>query len=96
MRILRRLASLAILIAVCVIVFQNQEMLGRSTEVVFLRWRITLVMGFWLLFSFVAGGLLFLLLDAWRNLGLRWKVRKLEQELATTKMPATPGKGEDG
>ena len=90
MRILRRLASIAILIGVCMVVFQNQEMLGRSTEVVFLRWRVTLVMGFWLLFSFVAGVLSSLLLDAWRNIGLRWKMRKLEQELATTRVPTNP------
>ncbi len=91
MRILRRIAFLAILFAVGATVFQNQESLGRPTEFAFLHWHITLVLGFWLFFSFVAGGMLFLLFDAWRNLSLRWKVRKLEQELATTKVPVPPG-----
>jgi len=82
MRIVWRILTLALVLAVGTAVFQNQESLGRSVDFAFLHWRSSFILGFWLLFSFLAGALLFLLLDAWRNIRMRWEIRKRDQQIA--------------
>jgi uncharacterized integral membrane protein len=80
MRIIWRILVLALVLAVGTAVFQNQESLGSRVDFAFLRWRTSLVLGFWLMFSFLGGALLFL--DIWRNLRLRWEIRKRDQQIA--------------
>jgi uncharacterized integral membrane protein len=65
---LRRLLTILLLLALAVTLFQNQEALGLSVQFAFLKWHFSLVLGFWLLFAFVAGALLFAAFDAWRDL----------------------------
>jgi uncharacterized integral membrane protein len=103
MILIQRLIFLAVILALAIVAFQNQGELGRSVDFVFLRWRLSLILGFWLLFSFLGGGMLFLLFDAWRSLRLRMEIRRRDQIIARMEQeaafrspppPPTPGPAE--
>jgi uncharacterized integral membrane protein len=66
-------------------VFQNQHNLGVPLEFAFLHWRFSLVLGFWILFAFLAGAALFALTDAWKSMFLRLEIRRKDQEIARLK-----------
>jgi uncharacterized integral membrane protein len=80
MKLLRRLLVLLVLIALVVALFQNQESLGTSIAFSFLKWHFSLVLGFWLIFAFIAGALLFALFDAWRSVSRGFRNRKKDRE----------------
>jgi uncharacterized integral membrane protein len=82
MRIVRRIAFLVLILVIAATIFQNQESLGQTIGFHFLYWQKSLVLGFWIFLSFVAGGIVFLFLDTWRNIRLRWKLRSQEQQIA--------------
>ena len=82
MLLIQRILFLLLLLALGMAAFQNQEQLGRPVEFTFLHWHISFVLGFWILFSFLGGGLLFLMVDAWRNLGLRLEIRRRDQQIS--------------
>ncbi len=97
MRFIRRIAFLVLVLALATAVFQNQQALSNVVEFSFLRWHVAWVLGIWIFLSFVAGGLVFLFLDAWRILRYQWKLRgrdqqiaKLQQELEATHSARNP------
>lgn len=96
MKLLRRILLIALIVAIAVLAFQNQAALGTQVELSFLKWRTTFVLGVWLLSAFVAGVILFALVDAWRGMWLRLRLRQAEQEVARLRaeaaapQPSTP------
>ncbi len=80
MNTIRRLLAVVLLIVLVVALFQNQESLGLAVEFAFFRWSFSLVLGFWLLFAFIAGAALFAVLDAWRGMLRRIENRRRDQE----------------
>jgi uncharacterized integral membrane protein len=63
-------------------IFQNQGYLGRPVELVFFSFRQTLMLGFWLILSFSAGSLLFMLVDLPKSFALKRELTRKSQELA--------------
>lgn len=82
MKLVRRILLIAVLAALAVLVFQNQEAFGMPVEFAFLRWSFSLVLGFWILFAFASGVVLFALADAWRGMLLRLEIRRKDREIA--------------
>lgn len=82
MKTLRRLLAVVLLLALAVALFQNQERLGLAVEFAFLRWRFSLILGFWLLFAFVAGAILFAVFDAWKGFQHGLESRRRDRETA--------------
>src|SRR5690606_18266037 len=80
MKLVRRILMLALLLALATLAFQNQQAFGTPLEFSFLRWSLSLVLGFWLLFAFAAGVALFALADTWRGVLLRLELRRKDQE----------------
>ena len=97
MKLLRRILLIALLLALAVLVFQNQDVFAMSVELTFLQWYMRMVLGFWLVFAFILGVALFALADAWRGMLLRLKLRQAEQEIARLKAAAaaSPAAGSD-
>jgi uncharacterized integral membrane protein len=85
MKLIRRILLLALLIVLGLVLFQNQQALGTSVELAFLKGRVSLVLGFWLLFAFAAGAALFALVDAWRAMFLRLEIRRKNAEILRLK-----------
>lgn len=91
MQLIRRVLFLSLIAVMAVFIFQNQETLGDPLDFYFLHWASSLVLGFWILFAFLAGAALFALIDAWKSMLLRRgiesrdrRITRLEQELAET------------
>lgn len=82
MKLIRRVLFIMLILVLAVVVFQNQQSLGWPLEFSFLHWSFSLVLGFWILLSFVAGVALFALVDAWRGMLLRLEIRRKDQEIA--------------
>lgn len=80
MKTIRRLLAVVLLIVLVVALFQNQESLGLAVEFAFFHWSFSLVLGFWLLFAFIAGAALFAVLDAWKGMLRRLENRRRDQE----------------
>jgi uncharacterized integral membrane protein len=82
MKLLRRIVFIVIVLALLVVLFQNQAALGRAEQFNFLHWSFSLVLGFWILFAFAAGAALFALIDAWKGLVRRYQIRQRDQRIA--------------
>ena len=96
MKLFRRLLFLILVIALLIVIFQNQKSLGLTLEFSFLRWSFSLVLGFWILFAFAAGAALFALIDAWKGLWLRWEIRKRDQEILSLQKELAAAKDKSG
>lgn len=70
-------------------VFQNQGFLGKPVELIFFNFRQTLVLGFWLILSFSAGSLLFMLADLPKVFALKRELARKSQELARVQFELT-------
>ncbi len=81
MKTIRRLLAIVLLALLVIALFQNQESLGLAVGFSLFRWSFSLVLGFWLLFAFIAGAALFAVLDAWRGMLQRLENRRREQEM---------------
>jgi uncharacterized integral membrane protein len=81
MILIRRILMIVLLLALAVLVFQNQKAFGQSVEFSFLSWSFSLVLGFWILFAFLAGVALFALVDAWRGMLLRLEIGRKNREI---------------
>jgi uncharacterized integral membrane protein len=79
--ILKTLLTVFLLAAV-VAVFQNQRSLGQDLEFSFLKWHYSLILGFWILFAFLAGAAVFALANLWNTLKSGYTIRKRDQEIA--------------
>ncbi|HLP41784.1 MAG TPA: LapA family protein [Fibrobacteria bacterium] len=78
----KRILLLALIALLMVFAFQNQRDLGTPVTLAFLKWQQTLVLGFWLLLSFLAGAVLFILVDMLRSFSLRRELARRTQELS--------------
>jgi uncharacterized integral membrane protein len=85
MKLARRILLIFFLVALAVLVAQNQRAFGMPIEFSFLRWGFSLVLGFWILLAFAAGVVLFALADAWRGLLLRLEIRRQQNEITRLK-----------
>lgn len=82
MKLVRGVMILILLLALLVALVQNQESLGTPLGFSFLKWSFSMVVGFWILFTFLAGAALFVLVGAWKGVWMRREIRKREQEIA--------------
>jgi uncharacterized integral membrane protein len=78
----KRFLLLALVALLGVFAFQNQTQLGQQVTLTFLKYNQTLVLGFWLLASFLAGSLIFLLVDLPRSFSLKRDLARKSQDLA--------------
>jgi uncharacterized integral membrane protein len=78
----KRFLIVAVLALLGTFAFMNQESLGQKLELHFFRYHVTLVFGFWVLLGFLAGALLFLMVDLPRSLSMRRDLHRKSQELA--------------
>ena len=79
---LKRFLLLAIVALLGVFAFQNQSQLGQQVNLTFLKYSQNLVLGFWLLLSFLAGSVIFLLVDLPRSFSLKRDLARKSQDLA--------------
>ena len=70
-------------------IYQNQGFLGKPVELVFFSFRQTLMLGFWLILSFVSGSLLFMLMDLPKAFALKRELSRKSQELARVQFELT-------
>lgn len=70
-------------------VYQNHGFLGKPVELVFFSFRQTLMLGFWLILSFTAGSLLFMLVDLPKSFALKRELTRKSQELARLQFELT-------
>jgi uncharacterized integral membrane protein len=78
----KRILVLALIAVIAVFAFQNQKDLGASLTLSLFKYQQTLVLGFWLLLSFLAGAMLFMLVDLLRSFSLRLELSRRNQEVA--------------
>lgn len=78
----KRILVLALIAVIAVFAFQNQKDLGQSLTLSLFKYQQTLVLGFWLLLSFLAGAMLFMLVDLLRSFSLRLELSRRNQEVA--------------
>lgn len=81
MKLIRTVLLSVLILILLVALFQNQQALGTTLEFSFLKWTFSLILGFWILFTFVAVAALFVLVGAWRGLWMRREIRKRDQEI---------------
>jgi uncharacterized integral membrane protein len=95
---LKRFFIVAVLALIGTFAFFNLQSLGQSLELRFFKYHLTLVFGLWMLLGFLAGVLLFLMIDLPRSISMRRDLSRKSQELARlqfeisrvqTGMPAT-------
>ncbi len=79
---LKRILAVALAGVLAYLAFQNQHDLGTSLSVAIFKFRITLVFGFWVLLSFLAGVALFLAIDLPRTFAAKRELRRKTNEIA--------------
>lgn len=80
----KRFLLVALIALLAVFAVQNQHFLTHPVELAFFKYKQTLMLGFWLIISFVAGALLFLLIDLPRAFSLKRELSRKSQDLART------------
>ena len=78
----KRFLIVAVIGLLGVFAFQNQESLGRNVELNFFGYRQGLLLGLWLLLAFLAGAVLFLMVDLPRSISQRRELHRKSQDLA--------------
>lgn len=82
MAYLKRFLLLALAVLLGIFAFQNQHFLSQPVTLAFFRYSATLMLGFWLLLTFAAGVLLFLIVDLPRSLSLKREIARKAGDLA--------------
>ena len=85
----KRVLLLALVALIAVFAFQNHGNLGKPVDLYFFRYGGTLPVGLWLVISFAAGCLLFVLLDLPRIFSLKREVSRKSGELARAQFELT-------
>jgi uncharacterized integral membrane protein len=86
---IKRFLLLVIVALLGYLAFTNQKDLGTSLTLACFKMQLTLVFGFWLLLSFLAGVLLFLVIDLPRTLSLKREVGRKAQEISRLQFELT-------
>ena len=76
-----RILLLALVVVIGIFVFQNQSFLGESGHIRFFKWDVTLIVGFWMVLSFLCGAVLFLILDLPGTISMKLELRRKNQDL---------------
>ena len=82
MKYLKRFLLLAFIVLLGVFAFRNQTFLGQSVNLVFISQPVSLVLGFWLVASFLSGVLVYMFVDMPRDIVLKRELRRTTQEVA--------------
>ncbi len=82
MAYVKRFLLLALAALLVVFAFQNQHLLSQPVSLSFFRYGATLWLGFWLVLAFLAGVLLFLVVDLPRSFSLTREIARKAGELA--------------
>lgn len=85
----KRVLLLVLVALLAVFAFQNHENLGRPVTLAFFKYGATLMLGLWLVISFAAGSLLFILLDLPHIFSLKREVTRKSGELAKAQFELT-------
>jgi uncharacterized integral membrane protein len=80
----KRFLLVALIALLAVFAVQNQHFLTQPVELIFFKYKQTLMLGFWLVLSFVAGAALFLLIDLPRAFSLKRELSRKSHDLART------------
>lgn len=91
---IKRFLLLALIALLGVFAFQNQSLLGQPVNLIFLKYNQTLVLGFWLLLSFLAGSMMFLLVDLPRSFTLKRELARKSQDLARAQFELNQAKAQ--
>lgn len=91
---LKRFLLLALIALLAIFAVQNQQILTQPVELSFFKPRQTLMLGFWLVISFTAGSLLFLLVDLPRSFSLKRELARKSQDLARAQSELTRAREE--
>lgn len=89
MKFLKRFFWILVVILIGVFAFRNQSYLGQSVELVFIRRPFSMVLGFWLVASFLVGAFLYMIVDLPRDLALKRDLRRKSQEIARLRAEIT-------
>jgi uncharacterized integral membrane protein len=82
MKLVRGVLIFLLLLVLLVALVQNQASLGTPLGFSFLKWSFSMVVGFWILFTFLAVAALFVLVGAWKGVWTRREIRRRDQEIA--------------
>ncbi len=81
MDVFKRLLFFIIVAVILVFIFQNQGYLGQPVEMVFIKYRYSMALGFWLVLSFLSGALIWFALDLKRAYGFKRELRRKDDRL---------------
>ncbi|HKP96829.1 MAG TPA: LapA family protein [Fibrobacteria bacterium] len=82
MKYFKRFLLLAFILLLGVFAFRNQTYLGQRVDLVFLSQPVSMVLGFWLVLCFLAGLLVYMVIDMPRDIVLKRELRRKTQEAA--------------
>jgi len=77
----KRFFLLSVIILIGIFAFRNQNDLGQQVDLVFFRNPFSMVLGFWLVASFLVGAVLYMIIDMPRDLALKRDLRRKSQEV---------------
>ena len=89
MKNVKRFVLVVFILLLVVFVFRNQNFLGNKVDLVFFKNPISLVLGFWLVLSFLLGLLVYMLIDMPRDIVMKRDLRKKSQEIARLQFELT-------
>lgn len=99
MKGIKRILLLALAVVIGIFIFQNQSFLGESGHIRFFKWDVTLIVGFWMVLSFLCGAVLFLILDLPGAIAMKLELRRKNQEIKNLQTELAslkaPGVGSD-
>lgn len=81
MKYFKRFFLLSVIILIGVFAFRNQTYLGQRVDLVFFREPFSMVLGFWLVASFLVGAILYMIIDMPRDLALKRDLRRKSHEI---------------
>jgi uncharacterized integral membrane protein len=82
MALAKKFLILAIIGLLGIFAFQNQTFLGEMVQLKLFKYQVSMILGLWLVLSFVCGALLFLSIDLPRTFKLRRELRRKSQDMS--------------
>jgi uncharacterized integral membrane protein len=77
----KRFFLLAMIILIGIFAFRNQTYLGQRVDLVFFRDPFSMVLGFWLVASFLVGAFLYMVIDMPKDLAMKRDLRRKSHEI---------------
>lgn len=81
MKYFKRFFLLTVIILIGIFAFRNQTYLGQRVDLVFFRNPFSMVLGFWLVASFLVGAFLYMIIDMPRDLAMKRDLRRKSHEI---------------